>query len=144
MPIYFCLSYLLGSWIWIVHFLLVRSRESFTFYWFAWSSFASALTRDRPTWWCHICRRTKVHNFGIEFWGMLIISYFLFAMASPCCKSWILRLAFGVWRLAFASKRCRAWNNKSTHQPSKPSGALLLEGSPILLENTYPSRRFWV
>jgi hypothetical protein len=25
-----------------------------------------------------------------------------------------LRLAFGVWRLAFASKRCRAWNNKST------------------------------
>ena len=111
MPIYFCLSYLLGSWIWIVHFLLVRSRESFTFYWFAWSSFASALTRDRPTWWCHICRRTKVHNFGIEFWGMLIISYFLFAMASPCCKRWFL---FGVWRLAFASKRCRAWNNKST------------------------------
>ena len=51
----------------VSHTCLALEFESFTFCWFAWSSFVSALTRGRPTWWCHICRRSKVHDLWIEF-----------------------------------------------------------------------------
>ena len=42
----------------------------------------------------------EVHDLGIESWGMFIIGYFLFAMASPCCccccwQYWLL--AVGWW-----------------------------------------------
>ena len=52
-----------------------------------------------PTSWCHFCGRAKVHDFGIEFWGMFIISYFLFAIASPCFCCWQSWLVADGWWL---------------------------------------------
>ena len=56
------------------------------------------------------CCRAKVHDFGVEFWGMFIISYFFFAMASPCFCCWQSWLMADGWWLVAASTG--AWNNK--------------------------------
>jgi hypothetical protein len=68
-------------WVWVVHFLLVRLNK-----------FHECAKGSKPTWTCHHCCRTKLHELGIIFGAWL---QFLCSLWAPFYLLW-LRLVYAV------------------------------------------------